>query len=63
MQVAQKYAQRAVDLEPESVLNLIILARVYLAVGMKPNAKTGLEKAAKLDPSDEMVKNLLRETN
>jgi tetratricopeptide (TPR) repeat protein len=58
---AQKYAQRAVDIDGKSVTNLACLARVYLAAGLKLNAQRELEKAAKLDPDDEMVKNLIRE--
>lgn len=58
---AQKYAQRAVDIDGKSVTNLVCLARVYLAAGLKLNAQRELEKAAKLDPDDEMVKNLIRE--
>jgi hypothetical protein len=34
---------------------------VYLGAGLKLNARRELEKAAKLDPSDEMIKNLLKE--
>ncbi len=58
---AQKYAQRAVEVGGETLPNLTVLARVYLAAGLKLNAQRELEKAAKLDPSDEMVKNLIRE--
>jgi curved DNA-binding protein CbpA len=58
---AQRYAQRAVELVPEALQNLTLLARVYLAAGLKLNARRELEKAVKLDPTDEMVKNLLNE--
>ena len=58
---ARKYAESAVELEPSDVANRTVLARVFLAAGMKLNAKRELEKAVKLDPKDEMVKNLLRE--
>jgi curved DNA-binding protein CbpA len=57
---AQVYAQRAVSLA-RSVENLTVLARVYLAAGLKLNAIRELEKAAQLAPKDEMVNNLLRE--
>ncbi len=58
---AQKYAQKAVELEPDKAENLLLLARVFMAADMKLNAKRELEKAAKLDPANEMVKNLLQE--
>lgn len=58
---AQRYAQRAVELEPGVLSNLTLLARVYLAAGLKLNARRELEKAVKLDPNDDMVKNLLSE--
>jgi tetratricopeptide (TPR) repeat protein len=58
---AQKYAQKAVSLDGRSLPNLTVLARVYLAAGLKLNALRELEKAAHLAPNDEMVNNLLRE--
>jgi tetratricopeptide (TPR) repeat protein len=58
---AQKYAQKAVALESQSVSNLTTLARVYLAAGLKLNALRELEKAARIAPNDEVVNNLLRE--
>lgn len=58
---AQKYAQKAVRLADKDVASLTVLARVYLEAGLRPQAQRELEKAAKLDPHDEMVKNLLRE--
>jgi tetratricopeptide (TPR) repeat protein len=58
---AKHYAQRAVDLLPEDARTRRTLGRVFFAAGMTLNAKRELEKSAKLDPSDEMVKNLLRE--
>jgi curved DNA-binding protein CbpA len=57
---AQKYAQKAVGLDPKNVENLTVLARVYLAAGLKLNALRELERAAQLAPADEMVNNLLR---
>ncbi len=59
---ARDLAQRAVDLAAEDVQSRIVLGRVYIAAGMKLNARRELEVAAKLDPKDEFVKNLLRET-
>jgi len=58
---AQRYAQKAVQLAANNTQNLILLARVYLAAGLKLNAQRELEKAAKLDPRDQIVNNLLRE--
>jgi tetratricopeptide (TPR) repeat protein len=58
---AQKYAQKAASLDGRSLANLTVLARVYLAAGLKLNALRELEKAAQLAPNDEMVNNLLRE--
>jgi tetratricopeptide (TPR) repeat protein len=58
---AEKYARRALEVDEESAANLKTLARVYLAAGLKKNAKRELERAVKLAPEDEMVKNLMRE--
>lgn len=59
MRGAQKYAQRAVRLLPTDIDARILLAQIYLTVGLKLNAKRELDAAAKLDPENEMVKNLL----
>jgi curved DNA-binding protein CbpA len=61
MRGAQKYAQRAVLLAPTDIDARILLAQIYLTVGLKLNAKRELDAAAKLDPENEMVKNLLSE--
>jgi tetratricopeptide (TPR) repeat protein len=58
---AQKMAQKAVDVEPNNVSNLLVLVRVYLALGLKLNARRELEKAAKLDPKDKIVNDLFKE--
>lgn len=58
---AQKYAQRATFLAPGDVDARILLAQIYLTVGLKLNARRELDTAAKLDPENEMVKNLLSE--
>jgi hypothetical protein len=58
---AQRYAQRAVQLVANNTQNLTLLGRVYLAAGLKLNAQRELEKAAKLDPRDQIINNLLRE--
>jgi curved DNA-binding protein CbpA len=56
---AQKYAQQAVYLAPDDIDGRILLAQTYLTVGLKLNARRELDAAAKLDPTNEMVKNLL----
>lgn len=58
---ARGYAQRAVELTPDDAKARAVLGRVFIAAGLKLNAKRELEIAAKLDPSDDLVKNLLRE--
>lgn len=58
---AQKYAQQAVFLAPEDIDARILLAQIHLTVGLKLNARRELEAAAKLDPENEMVKNLFSE--
>jgi tetratricopeptide (TPR) repeat protein len=58
---AQRLAQRAAQLDMRSVENLTILARVYLAAGLKKNALRELQRAHELAPRDEMVNNLLKE--
>jgi tetratricopeptide (TPR) repeat protein len=58
---ARELAQTAVDLKPDQPLSRRVLGEVYLAAGLKLNARRELEAAAKLDPKDEIVKNLLRE--
>jgi curved DNA-binding protein CbpA len=59
MRGAQKYAQKAIFLAPSDIDARILLAQIYLTVGLKLNARRELDAAAKLDPANEMVKNLL----
>jgi tetratricopeptide (TPR) repeat protein len=59
MRGAQRYAQRAVFLAPNDIEARTLLAQICLTVGLKLNARRELEAAAKLDPANEMVKNLL----
>jgi curved DNA-binding protein CbpA len=61
MRGAQKYAQRAVHLAPTDIDARLLLAQIHLTVGLKLNAKRELDMAAKLDPENEMVKNLISE--
>ena len=58
---AQKFATKIVELLPENAQAHATLARVFIAFGMKTNAKRELETAGKLDPTDEMVKTLLKQ--
>ena len=58
---ARDFAQLAVDLQPSSVPNRLVLAQVFLAAGMSVSAAKELDEAARLDPKDEMVKNLQRQ--
>lgn len=61
MHKAKELAQKAVDLKPDAVDSLVVLARVYITAGLGLNARRVLERASKLDPGDEMVENLLRD--
>jgi tetratricopeptide (TPR) repeat protein len=56
---AQKYAQQATFLAPNDVDARVLLAQIYLTLGLKLNAKRELDAALKLDPGSEIVKNLL----
>jgi tetratricopeptide (TPR) repeat protein len=58
---AQKYAQKAALLAPRDIHARVLLAQIYLTAGLKLNARRELEAATKLDPANEMVKNLLAE--
>ena len=58
---AQRLAMRAAQIDAKNVANLTILARVYLAAGLKKNALRELQRAHELAPRDEMVNNLLKE--
>jgi len=61
LHTARDLAQKAAELAPDDVENLRALGRVYIAAGLPLNARRVLQRAAKLDPSDEMVENLLRD--
>lgn len=58
---AKSYAQKAVELAPESAITHRVLGEVFLRANMNTSAKRELDRAAKLDPKDEIVKTLLRE--
>jgi Flp pilus assembly protein TadD len=55
---AQKYAQQAVFLAPDEIEGRILLTQIYMTIGLKLNAKRELDTATKLDPENEIVKNL-----
>lgn len=58
---AAELAKKAVELAPEHIGCMRTLAKVYIAAGLGLNAKRVLQRAAELDPDDEIVENLLRE--
>jgi curved DNA-binding protein CbpA len=55
---ARDFAQRGLDLSPDSLEARLLLARIYIHAGMDNSAAKELDEAAKLDPGHEMVKNL-----
>ncbi len=55
---ARDFAQRSLDLSPDSLEARLLLARIYIHAGMDNSAAKELDEAAKLDPGHEMVKNL-----
>ena len=55
---ARDFAQRSLDLAPDSLEARLLLARIYIQAGMDNSAAKELDEAAKLDPGHEMVKNL-----
>ncbi len=61
LRAAQKFAVEATRLAPQSVTARTLLGQVYVALGMTLNARRELQAAAKLDPADNRVKNLLSE--
>jgi predicted Zn-dependent protease len=58
---ARDLAQNAVHLMPTNPKCRVTLARVYIGAGMQKSALGELQEAAKLDPSDQIVKTLLRD--
>ena len=58
---ARDFAQRSLDLAPDSLEGRLILARIYIQAGMENSAAKELDAAAKLDPGHEMVKNLKKQ--
>jgi tetratricopeptide (TPR) repeat protein len=58
---ARDFAQRSLDLAPDSLETRLLLARIYIGAGMDASAAKELDEAAKLDPGHEMVKNLRKQ--
>ena len=56
---ARDLAQSAVNMMPGNARCRVTLAQVYIGAGMQKSARGELQEAAKLDPSDEIVKTLL----
>jgi tetratricopeptide (TPR) repeat protein len=58
---ASRFAQQAVDLEPDGIEPRLTLGRVYFAAGLSLNAKRELEHVRKLDPSNLAAASMLKE--
>ena len=58
---ARDFASRSLELAPDSLETRLLLARIYMSAGMENSAAKELEEAAKLDPGNEMVKNLRKQ--
>lgn len=58
---AKRFAQRAVELDPENPKGYRVLGQVFASAGMKVNARKAYEEALRLDPKDENLKNLLKD--
>lgn len=61
LRIGRDHAQKSVDLRPTELEPRILLARIFHGAGMRLNALRELETAAKLDPGNQLVKNLQRE--
>ncbi len=60
LHAAATYARRAVELYPKRADYRVTLARVYLAAGLKLNARRELEIASELAPGDASIGRLLK---
>jgi curved DNA-binding protein CbpA len=58
---ARDFALRSLELDPGSLATRLLLAHIYIGAGMDASASKELDEAAKLDPGDEMVKNLRKQ--
>lgn len=58
---AQRFAQRAVDLFPQTGASFRVLARVCLAAALPLNARRALQQALAIDPNDAQAKQLLEQ--
>src|SRR5690606_24711119 len=61
LKAARDLALRACQLAPDDARARLLLGQIYIRAGLALNARRELELAAKLDPANQMVKNLLRE--
>jgi curved DNA-binding protein CbpA len=57
---AARFATRACQLDPQNAQNRVALGKAYLAGDMTLNARREFEAAAKLDPKDASIQDLLR---
>ncbi len=57
---AATFAQRAANASPDSARFRKTLGSVYLAAGLKKNAKRELEAAARISPDDDTIQDLLK---
>jgi curved DNA-binding protein CbpA len=57
---AATFAQRAANANPESARFRKTLGSVYLAAGLKKNARRELEAAARISPDDDTISDLLK---
>jgi curved DNA-binding protein CbpA len=57
---AATFAQRAANANPESARFRKTLGSVYLAAGLKKNARRELEAAARISPDDDTIQDLLK---
>ncbi|MEZ4286835.1 MAG: DnaJ domain-containing protein [Polyangiales bacterium] len=58
---ARNLLTQAIVQSPENIESYVLLARIYIDVGATESARKQLQTAAKLDPSHEIVNNLLKE--
>jgi curved DNA-binding protein CbpA len=63
LHLAARFAQRAVAIDPESIVYRVTLANVYIAAGLSLNARRELEAAAQLAPADDTIRSLLKKVS
>ncbi|MFO0679155.1 MAG: tetratricopeptide repeat protein [Polyangiaceae bacterium] len=57
---ATRFAEQAVQLEPQTTAHRVMLAQIYLDAGLRRRAEGELERALQIDPKDAAAKKLLR---